>query len=93
MPNDETTLNVRRDVLESWMKITGYSRSELATHLSLSRGRISQILNSDQEPSARLIARLLALTHLPFERLFVLKKRARPRKAQSPELETVEELH
>jgi hypothetical protein len=76
--SDETTMrrstiSVRRDVLRSWLTISDYTRTKMAEELSVSRGRISQLLNSDQEMSARLIAGLLHLTKLPFERLFVVR--------------------
>ena len=64
------TVVVRGDILESWLTVSDYSRSRLATELGVSRGRISQLLNSNEEPSAHLIAKLLTLTHLPFDRLF-----------------------
>ena len=64
------TVVVRGDILESWLAVSDYSRSRLATELGVSRGRISQLLNSQEEPSAHLIAKLITLTHLPFDRLF-----------------------
>ena len=64
------TVVVRGDILESWITVSDYSRSRLATELGVSKGRISQLLTSHEEPSAHLIAKLLALTHLPFDRLF-----------------------
>lgn len=64
------TVIVRNDVLTSWLTISGYSRSRLATELRVSRGRVSQLLTSFREPSAHLIAKLILLTGLPFERLF-----------------------
>ena len=38
----------------------------------MSRGRVSQLLTSREEPSAHLIAKLLLLTRLPFHRLFLV---------------------
>ena len=64
------TVVVRGDVLESWLTVSDYSRSRLATELGVSKGRISQILTSSEEPSAHLIAKLITLTRLPFDRLF-----------------------
>ena len=64
------TVVVRGDILESWITVSDYSRSRLATELGVSKGRISQLLTSREEPSAHLIAKLLTLTHLPFDRLF-----------------------
>ncbi len=64
------TVVVRGDVLVSWITISGYTRSRLASELGVSRGRVSQLLTSQQEPSAHLMAKLMHLTHLPFERLF-----------------------
>ena len=64
------TVVVRGDVLESWLTVSGHSRSQLATELGVSRGRVSQLLTSREEPSAHLIAKLIAITQLPFDRLF-----------------------
>lgn len=63
---------VRGDVLSSWLTVSDYTRSRLAAELGVSRGRISQLLTSREEPSAHLIAKLLLLTHLPFQRLFLI---------------------
>ena len=71
----ESTITIRRDVLQSWLKVAGYTGTRLARELSVSKGRVSQLLNSDQEPSARLIAGLLHVTSLPFDRLFTVKER------------------
>ena len=68
------TVVVRGDILESWITVSDYSRSRLATELGVSKGRVSQILNSQEEPSAHLIAKLITLTHLPFYPLFQLIK-------------------
>src|SRR3989338_6159896 len=64
------TVVVRGDILESWITVSDYSRSRLASGLEVSKGRVSQLLNSHEEPSAHLIAKLLMLTRLPFDRLF-----------------------
>ena len=64
------TVVVRGDVLESWLTVSDYSRSRLAVELGVSKGRISQLLTSSEEPSAHLIAKLITLTRLPFDRLF-----------------------
>ena len=64
------TVVVRGDVLSSWLTVSDYSRAKLAAELGISKGRVSQLLTSQQEPSAHLIAKLLGATHLPFERLF-----------------------
>jgi transcriptional regulator with XRE-family HTH domain len=64
------TVVVRGDVLASWLTISDYSRSRLAADLAVSKGRVSQLLTSKEEPSAHLIAKLITLTHLPFDRLF-----------------------
>ena len=69
----ESTIAIRRDVLQSWLKVSGYTGTRLARELNVSKGRVSQILHSDQEPSARLIAGLLHVTDLPFDRLFAVK--------------------
>ena len=70
------TVIVRGDVLASWLTVTDYSRSQLAGKLGVSKGRISQLLNSHEEPSAHLIAKLITLTDLPFDRLFKIMRRA-----------------
>lgn len=69
------TVTFRRDVFRSWLKISGYTQSRLASELNVSRGRISQLLNSKEAPSNRIIAGFLKVTHLPFERLFAVKQR------------------
>ena len=65
-----TTVVVRGDVLASWLTVSDYTRSKLAVEIGVSKGRISQLLTSKEEPSAHLIAKLLLLTRLPFDRLF-----------------------
>ena len=70
------TIVVRGEVLLSWMTVSDYNRSQLARELGVSNGRVSQLLASPQEPSAHLIAKLMLLTHLPFERLFTLLRDA-----------------
>jgi len=64
------TITIRRQVLESWLCVEDYSKARLADALQVSRGRVSQLLGAGAEPSAHLIAKLLLLTKLPFERLF-----------------------
>ena len=64
------TVVVRGDVLTSWLTVSDYSKSRLAAELGVSKGRISQLLTSHEEPSAHLMAKLLLVTHLPFDRLF-----------------------
>lgn len=71
------TVVVSAQVLTSWLTIAEYTRSRLAAELGVSRGRVSQLLTSNEEPSAHLIAKLLALTHLPFDRLFEIVRAAR----------------
>ena len=67
----DTSLNLRRDVLHSWLRVSGFTQAGLARALNVSEGRISQLLHSkDEEPSGRLVAALLSVTNLPFERLF-----------------------
>lgn len=75
----DLNVTVRRDVFRSWLKISGYTRSRLASEMNLSRGRISQLLNSDEPPSNRIIAGFLRVTHLPFERLFTVKQKTNGR--------------
>lgn len=64
------TVVVRGDVLVSWLTVSDYSRSQLAKELGVSKGRVSQLLTSREEPSAHLIAKLVTITKLPFDRLF-----------------------
>ena len=72
------TIVVRSEIMNSWLTLADCSRSELAGKLGISRGRISQLLTSQEEPSAHLIAKLLSLTELPFERLFKIIRKASP---------------
>jgi transcriptional regulator with XRE-family HTH domain len=67
------TVVVRSDILSSWLTVSDYSKSQLANELGVSRGRISQLLSAHEEPSAHLMAKLLLLTQLPFDRLFIIK--------------------
>jgi transcriptional regulator with XRE-family HTH domain len=70
----EPSLSLRRDVLHAWLQVSGYNQAELARALKVSEGRISQILHSKNEgPSPRLMAALLRITSLPFDRLFSLR--------------------
>ena len=64
------TVVVRGDVLISWLTVSDYTKSRLAMELGVSKGRVSQLLTSQEEPSAHLIAKLMLVTNLPFERLF-----------------------
>ena len=64
------TVIVRSEVLSSWLTISGYTKTQLASELGLSKSRVSQLLSSAEEPSAHLIGKLIALTHVPFDRLF-----------------------
>ena len=70
------TVVVRGDILASWLTISDYTRSRLAAELGISKGRVSQLLTSQEEPSAHLIAKLMTLTHLPFDRLFQIVREA-----------------
>ncbi len=72
------TVVVRGDILVSWLTVSGYTRSKLAEELGVSRGRVSQLLTSREEPSAHLIARLITLTRLPFDRLFKIVRELPP---------------
>ena len=77
------TVVVRGDVLESWLTVSDWTRSHLAAQLGVSKGRISQLLTSREEPSAHLIAKLLILTQLPFVRLFRIVRDTPPSSASS----------
>ena len=85
------TIVVRGDVLTSWLTVSGYTKSRLATELSVSRGRISQLLTSREEPSAHLIARLMTLTRMPFDRLFKIVREAPTSSSMSEKVEKVQE--
>jgi transcriptional regulator with XRE-family HTH domain len=84
------TVVVRGDVLASWLTVSDYSRSKLAVELGVSKGRVSQLLTSQEEPSAHLIAKLMVLTRLPFDRLFKIIRNHSPASASSvpPERKT-----
>ena len=70
----EAQLSLRRDVVQAWLRVSGYTQAELARALKISEGRISQLLHSrKEEPSPRLIAALLGVTSLSFDQLFSLK--------------------
>jgi hypothetical protein len=64
--------------------------------LGVSKGRVSQLLTSHEEPSAHLIAKLMSLTHLPFERLFKVVRETPPpgpggiKPVRKPEVAAVE---
>ena len=64
------TIVVRGDVLSSWLTVSDYTQTRLAAELGVSKGRVSQLMTSREEPSAHLIAKLMVLTRLPFDRLF-----------------------
>ena len=72
------TIVVRGDVLASWLTVSDYSRSQLAKELSVSKGRVSQLLTSREEPSAHLIGKLMTITRLPFDRLFKIVREVPP---------------
>ena len=74
----QPTVVVRGPILSSWLTVSDYTKSQLARELGVSRGRISQLLTSREEPSAHLIAKLLLLTRLPFHRLFMVTGEERP---------------
>ena len=80
------TVVIRRDVLHSWLTVSDYSKSRLAEELGISKGRISQLLNSQEEPSAHLIAKLMTLTYLPFDRLFMIVHDSSPRLSRLPSI-------
>lgn len=66
------TVAVRQEVLRAWLQVSAYTRARLAEELGVSRGRVSQLCGRATEPSAHLIAKLMAVTGLPFDRLFYL---------------------
>jgi len=78
------TVTIRKEILEAWLRVSGCSKAKLARQLGVTKGRVSQLLHNDTEPSAHLIAKLLVLTDLPFERLFEVRRipAARPARAR-----------
>ena len=70
------TVVVLGEVLTSWLTVSDYSKSRLAGELGVSKGRVSQLLTSEEEPSAHLIAKLMSVTRLPFERIFRVVREA-----------------
>ena len=64
------TIKIRQEVLSAWLQVAGSTKSQLAVELGVSKGRVSQLFNSDVELSAHLIAKLILVTQIPFERLF-----------------------
>jgi transcriptional regulator with XRE-family HTH domain len=55
--------------------VSGNTQSQLAAELGVSRGRISQLITAQEGLSANLIAKLMQLTRLPFDRLFLIKEK------------------
>lgn len=86
------TIVVRGDILASWLTISDYTKSRLAAELGISKGRVSQLLTSNEEPSAHLIAKLISLTHLPFERLFKIIREAPPSSASNRAIRSAKTL-
>ena len=80
------TIVVRGDVLASWLMVSDCTKSRFATELGVSKGRISQLLTSQEEPSAHLMAKLLILTRLPFDRLFQVLPSSSPSPSSFPSL-------
>ncbi len=71
MAEKSLTVLIRGDMLRSWLLVTGWTQSRLAETLGVSKGRVSQLFSaSEVYPSAQLIAKLLRVTGMPFERLF-----------------------
>ena len=82
------TVVVRGEVLTSWLTVSDYTKSRLAAELGVSKGRVSQLLTSVEEPSAHLIAKLMGVTRLPFDRIFKLvRETPTPAKALQAALE------
>jgi transcriptional regulator with XRE-family HTH domain len=69
-----STIKVRTDILEAWLRVSGLTKAKLARQLGVSKSRVTQIFNGDAEPSARLLAQLLLATELPFDRLFSIER-------------------
>ena len=66
------TVLIEREILQAWLRVNGWSKSQLAHALNVSKGRVSQLFSASSavEPSAHLIAKLLEVTGMPFDRLF-----------------------
>ncbi|GEM_PF-3181282 len=64
------TVVVKRDILQSWLVVSEYTKSRLAEKLEVTKGRVSQLFRTPTEPSAHLMAKLMLVTGLPFDRLF-----------------------
>ncbi|MCM8794299.1 MAG: helix-turn-helix domain-containing protein [Candidatus Omnitrophica bacterium] len=79
------TIVVNAQKLLEWLEGAGFSKSQLAALLHVSRGRVSQLLTSKEEPSAHLIAKLLLTTRLPFEQLFqIVREDEHKRSSKEP---------
>ena len=88
----DSTVVVQSEVLASWLKLFGCTRTQLAKSLGVSKGRISQLLTSKEEPSAHLIAKLMLVTHLPFDRLFKIIETAPSEFSNHGDAQTTAEL-
>ena len=67
-----TRIQLRHEILKTWMQLAGVNNTRLAHQLRVTKGRVSQLLNSDVMPSSRVIGGLLLITKLPFDRLFMV---------------------
>jgi transcriptional regulator with XRE-family HTH domain len=76
------TITVRREVMQAWLQVSAYTKTRLAEELGVSRGRASQLCGATTEPSAHVMAKLIEVTNLPFDRLFKLVK-AKSKRARS----------
>ena len=65
-------IQLRHEILKTWMRLAGVNNTWLARQLRVTKGRVSQLLNSDMMPSSRVIGGLLLITKLPFDRLFMV---------------------
>ncbi len=72
------TVVVRGDVLRSWLTVYDCSRVRFAEELGVSKACVSQLLTSRHEPSAHLLAKLITITELPFDRLFEIVPESLP---------------
>ena len=76
------TIRVRPNVIQAWLQVSAYTKARLAEEVGVSRGRISQVCAASGEPSAHLMAKLMAVTNLPFDRLFELVQAKNARTAR-----------
>lgn len=63
---------LRTDILDAWLRVSNRTKAELARQLGVTKGRVSQLFASPTGASTHLVAKLLLVTGLPFDRLFLI---------------------